>query len=145
MRRVNRSSLVIYSAEQMFDLVNDVEAYPKFLPGCTGASVDEHGEGWMLATVKLSKGSMNHAFTTRNTLTKPSAIDLSLVGGPFETLSGGWRFVQLGEEGSKVSLELDFQFENRLVDMMFGSFFEDLCNSLVDAFTRRADVIYRNE
>lgn len=145
MRRVNRSSLVTYSADQMFDLVNDVEAYPQFLPGCTGASVDDQGEGWMQATVKLSKGSMSHQFTTRNTLTRPSAIDLSLVGGPFQTLSGGWRFHQLGEEGCKVSLELDFQFENRLVDMMFGSFFEDLCNSLVDAFTRRAEVVYRAE
>ena len=89
-----------------------------------------------------SSGGISRRFTTRNTRKPYSAIDLSLVGGPFRHLSGGWRFRELGrdagEAGCKVSLELGFAFDSRLVDMMFGPFFEETCNSLVDAFTRRA-------
>ena len=70
------------------------------------------------------------------------AVLVGQCGGPFRHLEGGWRFEPLGDEGCKVSLELDFEFESRMVDMLFGSFFEDTCNSLVDAFTARAADIY---
>ena len=68
--------------------------------------------------------------------------DIGLLGGPFRHLQGGWRFRDLGDQGSKVSLELDFEFSSRLVDLMFGAYFEDTCNSLVDAFTRRAATVF---
>jgi len=142
MRRVNRSALVPYTAEEMFALVNDVEAYPEFLPWCNDAEVHSRSSREVEATLELHKGSMSKHFTTRNTLREPNEIDLTLVGGPFRHLAGGWRFNKLGEEGCKVSLEIDFEFDNLFVDMMFGSFFEQTCNSLVDAFTRRAREVY---
>lgn len=142
MRTVNRSSIVAYSPQQMFDLVNDIESYPSFLPWCSDARVEDRNEETVKATLELSKGAMSNHFTTLNTLHEPEAIDLSLLGGPFKHLAGGWRFQALGDEGCKVSLELDFAFSSMLVDMMFGTFFEDTCNSLVDAFTRRAESVY---
>jgi ribosome-associated toxin RatA of RatAB toxin-antitoxin module len=126
----------------MFRLVDDVESYPDFLPWCSDAVIEKREEDATVATVELHKGGISKRFTTRNTRTPSSAIDLDLVGGPFRRLSGGWRFQDLGEGGCKVSLELEFAFDNRLVDMMFGPFFEDTCNSLVDAFTRRAAEVY---
>ncbi len=69
-------------------------------------------------------------------------MDIALMGGPFRHLSGGWKFAQLGEDGSKVSLQLDFEFENRLTDALFGHYFENTCNSLIDSFIQRANAIY---
>lgn len=126
----------------MFSLVDDVEAYPEFLPWCNDAEVHNRTDDTIEATLELHRGSVSKHFTTRNTRHKYDAIDLSLVGGPFRHLAGGWRFRDLGNEGCKVSLELDFEFDSMLVDMMFGSFFEETCNSLVDAFTRRAATVF---
>ena len=92
--------------------------------------------------MELKKGTINKAFTTRNTRQEYASIELELLGGPFKTLSGGWRFTPLGDSGCKVTLLLDFEFESRAVDLIFGTFFEETCNSLVDAFTQRAEEIY---
>jgi ribosome-associated toxin RatA of RatAB toxin-antitoxin module len=142
MRRVNRSALVPYSAEQMFALVEDVEAYPSFLPWCNDVEVHSRDGDVVEVTLELHKGRLSKRFRTRNTLHRCDAMDLALIGGPFRQLSGGWRFQQLGEEGSKVALKLEFEFDSRMLDMVIGAYFEDICNKLVDAFTRRANVIY---
>ena len=94
------------------------------------------------ATLELRRGGISKSFTTRNSLRQNEAIGLSLIGGPFKHLAGGWTFQQLGDSGCKVSLELDFEFNNPVTDTLFGSFFEGSCNSLVDAFTQRAAIVY---
>jgi ribosome-associated toxin RatA of RatAB toxin-antitoxin module len=118
----------------MFVLVDDVEAYPEFLPWCNQAEVHNRTDESVEATLELHKGAVSNKFTTRNSRTEFAAIGLELIGGPFRHLDGGWQFKELGDDGCKVSLELEFEFESRLVDLMFGSFFEDICNSLVDAW-----------
>ena len=142
MRSVSRSALVPYSAEEMFALVDDVEAYPNFLPWCSDAVVHDEDSEFQEATLELSKSGVSNRFTTRNRRIAGELIDIALVGGPFRHLQGGWRFQQLGEAGSKVSLSLEFEFSSKIVSMMFGSFFEETCNSLVDAFTKRAREVY---
>jgi ribosome-associated toxin RatA of RatAB toxin-antitoxin module len=141
-RKVNRSALVPYSAREMFMLVDDVESYPKFLPWCNDAEVHNRSGNTVEATLELHKGSLSNHFTTLNTRHEFERIDLALIGGPFRHLQGGWRFTELGEEGCKVALELDFEFESRFVDLMFGAYFEQTCNALVDAFTKRAREIF---
>ncbi|MFQ5983350.1 MAG: type II toxin-antitoxin system RatA family toxin [Woeseiaceae bacterium] len=142
MRRVNRSALVPYTAREMFVLVDDIEAYPEFLPWCNDAEVHSRTDEVVEATLELHKGSLSNHFTTRNTRREFEAIDIALIGGPFRHLNGGWQFTEIGQEGCKVALVLDFEFESMLVDVMFGSFFEETCNSLVDAFTKRAQVVF---
>ena len=142
MRRVKRSALVPYRAQQMFGLVDDVAAYPEFLPWCHSAEVHSRSDEVVEATLELQKGAISKKFTTRNSRREFEAIDLALVGGPFKHLRGGWRFNDLGDAGSKVSLDLEFEFESRLTDLMFGTFFEEICNSLVDALSRRAAVVF---
>jgi ribosome-associated toxin RatA of RatAB toxin-antitoxin module len=140
-RKASRSALVPYSAAEMFSLVDDIEAYPAFLPWCSGAEVERRNDDTVVATLELHKGGLSKRFTTRNTRHEYSAIDIALVGGPFRRLAGGWQFHEL-DEGCRVSLDLEFAFDSKLVDMMFGAFFEETCKSLVDAFTRRAVDIY---
>ncbi len=142
MREVNRSALVPYSSEQMFALVEDIGSYPDFLPWCTKATIHSRDDNIVDASLQLQRGSLKKSFRTRNTLQPGVAMGLELLGGPFRHLNGEWRFDQLGEDGSKVALQLSFEFENFLTDAMFGPYFEDTCNSLVDSFTRRAHEIY---
>jgi len=141
-RRVDRSALVPYTAREMFVLVDDVEAYPEFLPWCKSAQVHQRKDDLIEATLELQKGALSNKFTTRNTRQEFSSIEIALVGGPFRHLQGGWSFSDLGNQGCKVALKLDFEFESMLVDMMFGAFFEDTCNSMVDGFTRRAAKVF---
>ena len=126
----------------MYALVEDFLAYPDFLPWCTGATLHFRDVETIEASLELQRSGIKKSFTTRNTLQPGVAMGIALVGGPFRHLAGGWQFEQLGEEGSKVSLELDFEFENRVTDALFGRYFESTCNSLIDSFTQRAHEIY---
>lgn len=142
MRKVSRSALVPYSAAQMFVLVRDVESYPQFLPWCNDAEVHSRGEDFIEASLELHRGRISKRFRTRNPFRENEYLGIELVGGPFRHMSGHWEFDQLGESGSKVALHLEFEFESRATDVIFGRFFEHTCNALVDSFTRRAAQIY---
>jgi ribosome-associated toxin RatA of RatAB toxin-antitoxin module len=142
MGEVYRSAIVPYSQAAMFELVADVEAYPQFLPGCTGASVRTCAENEVMATLKLTQGPLHIAFTTRNKLDSPRSIGMRLVDGPFRDLEGCWQFSALGEEGSKIALNLRFEFSNTAKELLFGRIFEATSNRLVDAFVSRARSVY---
>jgi ribosome-associated toxin RatA of RatAB toxin-antitoxin module len=142
MRKVNRSALVPYSAAQMYALVKDVESYPAFLPWCNDAEVHIRGEDFIEASLELHRGPISKRFRTRNVLRENESLGIALVGGPFLHMSGGWIFQQLGDAGSKVTLDLEFEFDKRATDVIFGRFFEHTCNHLVDSFTTRAAQIY---
>lgn len=126
----------------MYALVADVESYPQFLPWCSDVEVHSRSEDIVEASLELQRAGLKKRFRTRNVLTPEQSISLELVGGPFRHLSGGWQFMPLGDAGSKVALELEFEFDNKALDLMMGAFFEDTCNSLVEAFTERAAAIY---
>ena len=142
MRKVSRSALVPYSVGKMYALVADVESYPDFLPWCNDAVVNLRDGDIVEGTLELHRGGLSKHFRTRNVLTRNESISMDLVSGPFKTLTGGWAFQALGEDGCKVMLDLQFEFENTLTDKVLGRFFEDTCNSLVDAFVRRAMLMY---
>ena len=142
MRNVLRSAIVPYSAAQMYALVKDVEAYPSFLPWCNDAEVHIREEAFIEASLELQRGRISKRFRTRNVLVENESLGIALVGGPFKHMAGGWTFQQLGDAGCKVELDLEFEFESRATDVIFGRFFENTCNSLVDSFTRQAAKIY---
>lgn len=141
MRQVERSAIVPYPAEAMFDLVADVESYPQFLPGCSAARVHSRDENLLVGSMSLAKGPLKMEFTTRNRLQRPGRMTMELEDGPFSELRGEWAFSSLGEEGCKVSLNLRFAFENRVADLVLGPPFESICNQLIDAFVQRARVV----
>ncbi|MDH4124274.1 MAG: type II toxin-antitoxin system RatA family toxin [Gammaproteobacteria bacterium] len=142
MRKVQRSALVRHSADAMYSLVDDIESYPEFLPWCRHSEIHFREGPVVEATLDLHRGELSRKFRTRNTAVGKSVIDMQLVDGPFNYLVGRWTFTQLGDSGSKVALNLEFEFSNRAVDLIFGAFFEEVCNSLVEAFTRRADAVF---
>lgn len=141
MRRVSRSALVPYSAEQMFALVDDIERYPDFLPWCSSTEEHSRDQEQVEASIELRKAGVRHRFRTRNVNQPGRSIELNLVDGPFRTLHGVWKFDAVAE-GSRVSLDIEFEFQSRLTDRLLGPFFEEICNKLVNSFIQRADVTY---
>lgn len=139
---VERSALVNYSTQQMFDLVNDIEAYPQYMDGCIGAKILRREEDWLEARLELSKAGVSQSFITRNQLLPPHSMTMSLLDGPFAYLNGKWQFTALSDHACKVSFTLDFELKNRLLGMAVGKLFESMVNKQVDALCARAKVIY---
>ena len=143
MSLIKRSALVNYSPAEMYDLVNDVDSYAKFLPWCRSSAVLDETETEMRASVEIAKGVLNKTFTTRNSLTKNSRIGMELVDGPFRQLHGFWLFEPLKTEGAcRVNLELEFEFNNAMMSLAAKPIFMQIANSLVDAFCKRATEVY---
>ena len=140
---VQKRAIVPYSAEQMYALVNGVEQYPDFLPGCASTTVLEKTEYLMIATLSIAKGPFRERFTTRNTLQPHRHIHLSLLEGPFTQLEGDWRFMPEGPgKGSRVSLDLHFEFGSGLAARLISPVFETIASRFVDAFCTRAQQLY---
>lgn len=142
MTTVTRSALVMHSAREMYDLVNDCESYPKFLPWCSNATLIESSEVHMVGKLEIAKAGIKHSFTTRNTLEAPHHIHLQLVDGPFKKLEGDWKFEALSEEACKVTLTMEFEFASKLLSMALGGVFNQAANTMVEAFCKRADEVY---
>lgn len=142
MKSVNRSALLPYSATQMFDIVNDVAAYPTFLPWCRRSEIRSATPDELVAELEVARAGISQSFTTRNSLDRPRSIDLQLIEGPFSSFEGHWRFSQLGADGCKVEMRLEFEFNRTLLNMAFGKMFEHAADTLVDAFCKRAVQVY---
>ncbi len=142
MTLISRSALVPYTPEEMFALVSDIEAYPAFLPWCRRTEIHSRGDGELRATIEMAKAGVHKAFSTRNRFEPGKLIEMHLLDGPFKRLDGLWRFDALGDEGCKVSLDMQFEFASRTLNAVVGPVFSQIANSLVDAFQKRAVEVY---
>ncbi len=140
--QLHRSALVLHSAQQMYDLVNDLETYPEFLPWCQGAEILLTEGDELEAALVVAKGGIRQRFTTRNRLEAGRSIQMQLLDGPFSRLQGRWSFQPLAETACKVCFELEFEFSSRLLAMTVGPIFNHAANTMVDAFCQRAKEIY---
>ncbi|PJG82254.1 type II toxin-antitoxin system RatA family toxin [Caviibacterium pharyngocola] len=143
MPSINQSALVPYSAEQMYDLVNNYERYPEFVPGCAASRTLTRTESELTAELVISKGGISQRFTTKNTMEEHRSIKMQLVEGPFKFLHGEWRFEPLDEQCCKISLRLDFEFSSPIIALAFGKIFTHLTAKMIDAFKQRAKAVYQ--
>ena len=139
---INKTALIPYSAAKMYDLVADVDNYQFFLPWCGGSKVLSQTEDEVKGQVIIEHMGMNKTFTTLNRMHKDKMIEMRLVDGPFKQLHGFWHFDALDENGCKISLDLEFEFSNKIMSMAFGPIFSQIANSMVDAFCKRAIDVY---
>ncbi|UTW46538.1 type II toxin-antitoxin system RatA family toxin [bacterium SCSIO 12696] len=142
---IERSALVMHSAEAMFDLVNDVSAYPQFMDGCVAAKVLSSTNSEMVAQLTLRKAGVEQRFTTRNQLQRPRRIVMNLEEGPFTALDGVWEFSPLNDGACKVSLELGFEFKNGAIAFAASKLFSQVANNLVAALCQRSDEVYKGQ
>lgn len=147
MREVKRSALVRYTPAQMFALVADFESYPQFLPWIVGAATISRDGNQMVGQLEMMRAGLRERIVTRNTLNDPDHLCMQLVDGPFKSLQGDWRFTSLTDmegaiKGTRVELDIRFEFKNALLSMMLGRTFEASCGSMVDSFILRAHQLY---
>lgn len=143
MYHISKSAIVRYSAEQMYQLVNQIDNYPQFLDWCSSAAILNQSERHITAIIKINKGAFNQSFTTINTLTPNQKIDMQLKDGPFKQLNGTWVFTKLGDNACKVELELVFGFSSKLTDIAISPIFTTIANAQLECFVARAKTIYR--
>jgi ribosome-associated toxin RatA of RatAB toxin-antitoxin module len=143
MQVVEKNVLVAHSAARMFALVDDVEHYPSFLPWCRRIQVHARQSEYVEATLYLDYLKISQHFTTRNTYPDDQTILIKLVEGPFDDLLGRWHFQPLGEQGCKIVFRLSYQFSNTLLEKLIGPVFGHISRSLVEAFVKEADRLYK--
>lgn len=142
MKTIEKSVLIWFSAQEMFNLVVDVRSYPDFLPWCESTDVLEETPDFMVARIGMALGGLHKSFTTRNVHTMNQQVQLQLVNGPFKHLQGEWNFISVGEERAcRVELKLSYSFDS-MFGALVGPIFDRIAANLVDAFVKRAEVIY---
>ena len=139
---IQRSALLPHPAEAMFELVTDIEAYPRYMDGCVGAEILRRGEAMVEARLDLSRGGISHSFATRNTMRPHDRIELELLEGPFDRFTGLWQFQRLDAGACKVSLDLEFTLRSKVLGAAAARLFESVTVNLVDALGKRADQLY---
>lgn len=139
---VEKSVLIERSATQMFDLVDRVEDYPRFLPWCAGTEVFERSLSKTSARIHISYHGLKTHFSTENAKEYPRSMAIALTDGPFKHMDGGWRFTPLGDTACKVEFRLHYEFSSRLLEKVLGPVFSHIVNTLVESFVKRAQQIY---
>lgn len=139
---ISKSSVVPYTTEQMFVLVDEIEHYASFIPWCDKSEVHSRDEDEVRATLQFSAAGMSKSFTTCNRLQRHKMIEIRLENGPFKHLEGFWRFEEEENNHSKVLLDMEFEFANHFLGLAFGSLFGQVANTLVDSFAARAKEVY---
>jgi len=142
MSNFSKQVTVPYTADQMYDLVNDINDYTKFIPLCISSEVHEEQDHKLRATIKIAKGKIGFGFTTLNTMEKGRSISMNLENGPFKSLKGVWGFTPSGTHECIISLHFDFEFSNKLLGVALGGLFKQLCDSMVESFRKQAAVRY---
>ncbi len=139
---VHKSVFLGYSAQQMFDLVANIDDYPKFLPWCSGVEIRERNGNVVVASIGINYHGVKQSFTTSNENTPPTTIKMKLVDGPFKCLDGVWTFKALREDACKIELDMRYEFSGTLLDKLVGPVFGMIANSMVDSFCKRAETVY---
>ena len=139
---IKRNAVVPYTPSQMFALVDRIEDYSLFLPWCKASEIHERTDDEVKATLTLAKGGIEKSFTTHNRAQKNKMIEVRLVEGPFKHLEGFWLFEPVGENLCKIILDLEFEFTNNLISFAIGPIFQQIANTLVEAFCERAKEVY---
>ena len=136
---IRRSVLVPYSAEAMFDLIEQAEIYPSFLPWCTGAEILERSDDWVAARLEFSYLSLRFTMRTRNPKRRPEWLQVRMVEGPFKQFHGDWRLVPLADQGCRVAFDLSYQFSEGVVDQVAKAALSRIFGSVIEAFVKRAE------
>jgi coenzyme Q-binding protein COQ10 len=141
MPKLDFTRQIPYSADQMFDLVADMAAYPKFVPNCSGIEIDG-GPGVAEVRMHIRYGPIADAYTSRVTLDREAkTIASRAIEGPFSHLESQWRF-KTRAEGCLVEFDIDFALANPLLAALAEPAFADKQAEIIDAFMARANALY---
>lgn len=148
MNSISTSRIVPYTCEEMYNLVNDIETYPEFLPWCQNSIVHECDDNEVKATLVLSAKGFTQSLTTHNLMQKNKMIEMKLVEGPLKHLESFWRFEDVSDNPNEskpqchIFFDMEFEFSNRFIRMALEPFFDSVSNTIVNSFLARAETLY---
>jgi ribosome-associated toxin RatA of RatAB toxin-antitoxin module len=137
MRELVRTAVVMSGVDAAWALVNDIESYPDFIPGCSSAEILERAAGTLVARLGVRRGALSTHFTTRNLQYPPHQVHMQLVDGPFKVLQGDWLLKPLGEQGCQIELRLRYEFSNPIKAALLQPLLAETADQMVRAFVRR--------
>jgi|TARA_B110000037_G_scaffold220697_1_gene289316 ribosome-associated toxin RatA of RatAB toxin-antitoxin module len=136
---IKKSAFVFHSREKMFNLVDQVEDYPNFLPWCGKAEVIVRTKKITEAKILINYHSIKQSFTTRNVKVFPSKMDINLIEGPFKILKGKWSFIEIEKNTCKIEFELQYKFSSYILDKLISPVFNLIANTFIDNFVAKAN------
>ena len=139
---ISETRQMLYSAEQMFDLVADVSRYGEFLPWVVATRVQSDSQHQMVADMLVGFKSLREKFTSRIEKQRPGRIEVHYLDGPMRDLDNIWLFRPLGPGACEVDFSVSFTFRNALFETLAGQYFDRAFRKMVAAFEMRAAVLY---
>ena len=139
--------LIECKKDQLIDLVLDIEKYPEFVPFCLGSHVyeknKEDSQALIIADLTIGKGPFKDTYKSDVKFDKEnSTINVTNIGGPLNHLENNWKFIET-EGGTEISFDIDFEIENKFLNVLMSKSFEFGLNKIADAFQKRAEDLYR--
>ena len=145
MKKIHKEEEINVDVKTIFNLINEVENYPNFLPWCTKTEVTKESENINTGKIYISKSFINWSFSTKNTIDMNKSITLSLIDGPFDELVGQWLFKTIDSNNTQVTLDIDYKFKNSLIEISIEPIFSSIMNSILKSFIDQAFKIKYNE
>lgn len=139
---VRKSLLAPHARERMFDLIEQAEHYPRFLPWCAGATILERSDELVAATIHVDFKGVRFHFTTKNPKRRPEWLAFRLAEGPFRHFDGEWNLAPLGDAGCRIEFVLRYEFDSTLMRKLAGPVFDRIADTLVDRLAAEADALY---
>jgi coenzyme Q-binding protein COQ10 len=133
--------IVHYTQDQLFDLVADVDKYPRFLPWCLAARIRHRTANQLICDLTIGFGPFRESFTSRVTLDRPRRVNVKYESGPFRYLNNQWDFAP-HDAGTEVAFFVDFEFRSRILQAAIGVVFNEATRRMVNAFRKRAHDVY---
>tara|TARA_B100001113_G_scaffold12352_1_gene9625 strand:- start:4840 stop:5277 length:438 start_codon:yes stop_codon:yes gene_type:complete len=138
MKKIYKEEDINLETPIIFDLINNIEKYPEYLPWCTRTEVEYESENIVNGKIFISKSFIKWDFSTKNVIEKNKSISLSLIDGPFDELNGKWSFISIDKNNTKVSLEINYKFKNSLIELSIEPIFTTIMNSILQSFISQA-------
>ena len=136
---IKKHALVFHNREKMFNLVDQVEDYPDFLPWCSDTIVNKRTEKITEATIFINYHNVKQSFTTENVKIFPEKMNINLIDGPFKKLKGEWRFIEMQNNTCKIEFELQYEFSNYILEKLISPVFNMIANTFIDNFVAKAN------
>jgi ribosome-associated toxin RatA of RatAB toxin-antitoxin module len=145
MKKIYKEEEINVTMSIIFNLINNIEEYPKFLPWCKKTEVTKESENSQIGKIFISKSFINWSFSTKNIIIRNKSISLSLIDGPFDQLDGSWNFKKIDDNNTLVSLEINYKFKNSLIELSIEPIFTTIMNSILESFIDQAFKIKYND
>lgn len=139
MHNIHKSAIVLHSSKKMFQLVDSVENYPRFLPWCGSTQILERDNSKTIASIEINFKGIRQTFTTENTKKQNKEMMIKLIDGPFKSLSGQWIFKNLDNDSCQIELKLEYQFSNIILEKLISPVFNMIANTFIDEFIKEAN------